>query len=406
MLRLERLLLAPVLGLTAGLALTACATTTHGATAASPTPTVVVAPASTPAKPTLPDPPQGFERDGVALGEPAGGQFVVFGDTAYYMREAPDVPALVAVGLSGARPLWSKPIATEFMSAHWTPVRVVVVDGKPRVLLSYLARLKGSGTQADSELLRVVAVDAADGTRLWTVDVDDDKMPAGTATRFSTFAPPEIVAASNDHVVIGTSDSAIVLDARTGNQRWAAAGFRPSALDGAVVVGANVSSAHAVAARNAADGKELWTNADPFDRVEALGGGLVTVIGTSSTRLLEAATGKLRATQPGNHTCAWDTDAIVVCWGYVDHVAGVEVSSGKTLWEISSATADRILPRVLSVRKGALYVTAAANGAVILDARTGKDKVTSIAVAPQLVVPGYGLILSERGGLFAYKATS
>jgi hypothetical protein len=90
----------------------------------------------------------------------------------------------------------------------------------------------------------------------------------------------------------------------------------------------------------------------------------------------------------------------------VDHVAGVEVSSGKTLWEISSATADRILPRVLSVRKGALYVTAAANGAVILDARTGKDKVTSIAVAPQLVVPGYGLILSERGGLFAYKATS
>src|SRR5581483_957210 len=154
------------------------------------------------------------------------------------------------------------------------------------------------------------------------------------------------VAANGENVVLGTEDSVIVLDARTGTQRWAAAGFRPSTLDAGVVVGANVSGAHAVAARNVSDGKDAWSNADPFDRVDALGGGLVAVVGTASTRLLEANTGKVRATLPGNHTCLWDADALVVCWSYADHVAGIEVSSGKTLWEISTATADRIVPRV------------------------------------------------------------
>jgi outer membrane protein assembly factor BamB len=230
-------------------------------------------------------------------------------------------------------------------------------------------------------------------------------MPAGPATRFSTFIPPQIVAATSDLLVIGTDDSTIVLDSRTGMQRWAAAGFRPSALDAGVVVGANVSAAHAVAARNAADGKQTWSNADPFDRVEALGGGLVTVIGSTATRLLEANTGKVRATMGGNHTCLWDAEAIVVCYTYADHVAGIEVSSGKTLWELSSTTADRIVPRILSIRRGALYVTAGGNGPVILDARTGRDRVTAVAVAPIRVVPGYGLVLSDRGGLFAYKAT-
>jgi outer membrane protein assembly factor BamB len=405
MLRLERMATVPIMIMT-GLALTACANTTHGA--AAPSPTTTVAPAPTPAKPALPDPPLGFEKDGVALGEPAGGQFAVFGETAFYVREAiaPEMPTLVAAGLSAARPLWSKPVHTDMMPAKWTQLQVVVVDGKPRVLFSYLARLKGTGTQADRELLRVVAVDATDGTRLWTVDIDDDKMPTGAATRLSTFTPPAIVAASSDHIVIGTDDSVIVLDSRTGNQRWSAAGFRPSALDAGVVVGANVSGSHAVAARNAADGKEAWTNAEPFDRVEALGGGLVTVIGTASTRLLESNTGKVRATLPGYHNCLWDADALVVCWGYTtEHVVAVEVTSGKTLWELSSATADRIVPRILSVRKGAIYATAGTNGAVILDARTGKDRITAVAVAPARVVPGYGLLLSEKGGLFSYKAT-
>jgi len=385
MLRLERLLAIPVV-LVTGFALTACANTGRGATAPKPSGSVA-APATVPAKPALPDPPLGFERDGVALGEPAGGQFAVFGETAFYVREAPEAPALVV---------------TDLLPSRWTPVHVVVIDGRPRILLSYLARLKGSGTQADREMLRLIALDATDGTRLWTVDIDDDKMPTGVSTRFSTFLPPSIVAASSDHIVIGTDDSVVVLDARNGTQRWGAAGFRPSALDAGMVIG---TSGGKVAARTAVDGKDAWSGGDAFDKVEPLGGGLVTVIGAASTRLLESNTGKVRATLQGGHTCLWDTDALVVCSGYTDHVACIEVSSGKTLWEISPATADRIIPRVLSVRKGAVYATAGPNGPVILDGRTGKDRVTSAGIAPTRVVPGYGLLLSDKGGLFSYKAT-
>jgi PQQ-like domain len=399
MLRLERLLAIPVV-LVTGFALTACANTGKAGT---PKPSGSVAPAVPPsAKPALPDPPLGFERDGVALGEPAGGQFAVFGNSAFYVREAPEAPALVAADLSASRPRWSKPVITDLLPSRWTAVHVVVIDGKARVLLSYLARLKGSGTQADREMLRIIALDAADGTRLWTVDIDDDKMPTGVSTRFSSFLPPSIVAATSDHIVIGTDDSVVVLDARNGTQRWGAAAFRPSALDAGMVIG---TSGGKVAARNAADGKDAWTSGDAFDRVEPLGGGLVSVTGPASTRLLESNTGKVRATLQGGHTCLWDTDAVVVCSGYTDHVAGIELSSGKILWEISPATADRIIPRVLSARKGAVYATAGPNGPVILDALTGKDRVTAAGIAPTRVVPGYGLLLSDRGGLFAYKAT-
>jgi outer membrane protein assembly factor BamB len=285
-------------------------------------------------------------------------------------------------------------------------MRVAVLDGKPRLFISYLARLKGSGTQGDREMLRVIALEAGDGTRLWTVDLDDDKMPAGPATRFSTFSPPSIVAATNEHVVLAIDDSAIVLDARSGTQRWSAAGFRPGALEGATVVGTSISTAgRKVSGRAAADGKEAWSNAEPFDRIDTLGSGLVTVSGTASTRLLEAKTGAVKATLAASHTCAHDSEALVVCWNFTQHLTAVDVANGKVLWELPVSSADRIMPRVASVRRGMIYATAGSNGPVILDARTGKDKVTSAAVAPSVVVPGDGLLLSSRGGLFAHRAT-
>jgi hypothetical protein len=40
--------------------------------------------------------------------------------------------------------------------------------------------------------------------------------------------------------------------------------------------------------------------------------------------------------------------------------------------------------------RGLLY-TAAGKGDVILNARTGADEVANVAIAPDLVVPGYGL---------------
>ncbi len=406
--RLERIVLAAVLGLALGPAMAACST--PKAPGAAPTPTASTPQSSaSPGKPAVPDPAIAFDRDGVALGEPADGQFAVYGDTAYYLRDdasATDIPSLVAADLTAGRPRWSKPIATDSMTDRWGPLRVAVVDGKPRLFVSYLARLKGSGTQGDRELLRVIALEAADGTRAWTVDLDDDKMPAGPATRFSTFSPPTVVAVTAEHVVLAIDDSAIVLDAKTGTQRWSAAGFRPAALEGTTVVGTSVSATGRKATgRAAADGIQAWSNADPFDKIDNLGSGLVTVTGSASTRLLEAKTGTVKATLPGGHTCAHDGETLVVCWNFTQHLAALDATNGKVLWELPDKSADRIMPAVSSVRRGMIYATAGSNGPVILDARTGKDKVTSVAIAPTLVVPGYGLVLSSRGGLFAHRAT-
>ncbi len=402
--RLERIVLAAA----TGLAVAACST--PNAPGAGPTPSASTAPPTqSPAKPAVPDPALAFDRDGVALGEPADGQFAVHGDTAYYLRDdavASDIPTLVAADLTAGRPRWSKPIATDSMSERWGPLKIAVVDGKPRLFVSYLARLKGSGTQGDRELLRVIALEVADGTRVWTVDLDDDKMPTGPSTRFSTFSPPAIVAATGEHLVLAVDDSALVLDAKTGAQRWGAAGFRPAALDGGIVVGTATSPAgRKVSGHHAADGKPAWSNTDPFDRVDALGSGLVAVAGSANTRLLEAKTGAVKATVPAHHTCAHDTEALVVCWDFTSHLAAIDAANGKLLWELPDKSADRIMPRITSVRRGVIYATAGTNGPVILDARTGKDKVTGVAVAPTLAVPGYGLVLSARGGLFAHRAT-
>lgn len=405
--RLERIVLVTALGTSLWLAVAACSTPVKPG-GPSPTPTNPGA-APSPAVPAVPDPPLAFDRDGVSLGEPADGQFTVYADTAYYMRDdlsATDIPTLIAADLVAGKPRWSKPVATDAMAAKWGPLRVAVVEGKPRVVISYLARLKGTGTQADRELLRVIALDAGDGTRLWTVDIDDDKMPQGASYRFSTFSPPSIVAFTDEHVVLGTDESVIVLDSRNGNQRWNSAGFRPSALDAGTVVGASFSgTTRKVAGRSAADGKESWSNTDPFDRVEQLGSGLVAVASTTATRLLEAKTGTVKANVAGSHTCAHDSESIVVCWRFTEHVLAIDAANGKTLWELPDTSADRIIPRVLTLRRGMIYSTAGSNGPVIIDARTGKDKVTSVVITPTRVIPGFGLVLSERGGLFAHKAT-
>jgi hypothetical protein len=137
--RLERIVLAAV----TGLAVAAC--NNPNAPGAAPTPTASnPQSAPSPAKPGVPDPALAFDRDGVALGEPADGQFAVFGDTAYYVRDdasATDIPSLVAADLNAGRPRWSKPVATDSMSDRWGPMRVAVLDGKPRLFISYLARL-------------------------------------------------------------------------------------------------------------------------------------------------------------------------------------------------------------------------------------------------------------------------
>jgi hypothetical protein len=54
-------------------------------------------------------------------------------------------------------------------------------------------------------------------------------------------------------------------------------------------------------------------------------------------------------------------------------------------------------------------LSAADNGDMILHARTGVDEVVNVSIAPDLIVPGYGLVVDDSDGddvLLAYPATS
>lgn len=67
-----------------------------------------------------------------------------------------------------------------------------------------------------------------------------------------------------------------------------------------------------------------------------------------------------------------------------------------------------VAPELHAAYRGLLY-TAADNGDVILNARTGADEVVNVAIAPDLVVPGYGLVRDDSNGdnwLLAYPATA
>ena len=369
--RLERIVLAAV----TGLAVAAC--NTPNAPGAAPTPTATN-PQTTPspAAPAVPDPALAFDRDGVALGEPADGQFAVYGDTAYYLRDDPsttDIPSLVAADLTAGRPRWSKPIATDSMTDRWGPLRVAVLDGKPRLFISYLARLKGSGTQGDRELLRVIALEASDGSRVWTVDLDDDKMPTGASTRFSTFSPPSIVAATNDHIVLAIDNSALVLDAKNGTQRWGAADFQPAALDGSIVVGTAMSPVRAQGfgpGRSRRQGGVEQRRPVRQDRRARRGSGH-----RHRLDLHPAAGGQDRRGQGHRggppHLRPRRRRADRVLELHRAHRRDGHLR-GKVLWELPDKSADRIMPRVISVRRGLIYATAGGNGPVILDARTGQ----------------------------------
>lgn len=79
----------------------------------------------------------------------------------------------------------------------------------------------------------------------------------------------------------------------------------------------------------------------------------------------------------------------------------VDPASGQLLWQLHDQD-GRMAPTVNAIWHGRIYGTTA-NGAVALDARTGKDTPTRPEAAPILVNEFGGLVLKE-GTLSSYPA--
>jgi outer membrane protein assembly factor BamB len=383
------------------------------------------------------DPPLEFSNESVRLGIVRNGLYAVHDGAAYFVDGTDD--ALVAVDLATGEPDWSEPVGDDFVG-FWGSPQVAEVDGEALVFATYGVTEEGTGTEADREMLRVVALDAADGTPVWTTDVAAADIPEAAredvlGSSASDGSPARPVAADGDHVVVSTDEGyrdafTVVLDAASGDPAWDAGDFQALALGDGVVAGlaehpeTTVGDGGQLAARSIDDGTPVWEAEDTFvpdDRTISPLGGELSAGGyvyssdgihadSEATHVFASNDGTAVATLDGRHTCVDVGEATIVC-DSGEHVVGLDRETGETLWELPDEAEGRVAPTVTAARSGVVY-TDTDNGPVILDARTGEDQVTDLTIAPDEVVPGFGLVLSDDAAtgddldLLAYPATS
>ncbi|SCL22177.1 PQQ-like domain-containing protein [Micromonospora nigra] len=328
----------------------------------------------------------------------------------------------LAYDLTKGSLLWKVPLINGPARLGNTGPMIAEVDGKPTAFLTYRVVIEGSGTISDRTVMRVASFSLADGAVGWQTDVDDERIPSD-----SGLGVDKVVAANSDHVVVSTdshdtgglgSDFTTVLDARTGKIRWSNPAFQARALDGDTVAGMRSTDYRAKAERAtiglaASDGAQRWIheNTRPSGVLGSgqLGGGLMQVYpvrGNSEGRpagLIEIKTGRevIRFEPAGTATCRYDGEAVVVCAqhggrsGETGSMAAYDATSYKLLWQLPDKAAGREAPKLSAARRGAIYGSTS-NGPIILDARTGQDKVTDLSFTPDVVIPGFGIVKSLK----------
>lgn len=377
------------------------------------------------------DPPLHFAADAVPLGTTGPGGYVVDDTAIYYVTED---GTLVSRELATGRRRLSVSFDTYDDSS---PSQPAVSDG--RVFVAYQTEVRGTGTQADRFPVRVRALDAKTGKTLWTTDL---------AQRFSDkwdarFAPaPRVFAADAEHVVVselfGLDTFTEVLTAEDGKALWKDPSFVPVAFDGQVLVGQAIQAQDYEAVppvgRAVADGSTRWTlPASPFG-----GSGLVTWDGvpeagsthqTYLTADFDGANGLdpppyvlLYRVADGKRFLGMDADIAGIQHGDCRHdglrtlvcgtdraVVAYDARSGRKLWKLPDKAAGRVAPEVTALRHGIVYGRTD-NGPVALDARTGRDKATDLAITPEYVGRGFGIAPKGEDGadqlvLYLHPAT-
>jgi outer membrane protein assembly factor BamB len=403
--RRARSAVAAVLALT--MAISACG----GSDPARPTRS---AGASGPAAPPAFDPPLAFAANAVQIQVPSG-MFQVQDAVAYLLIDK----ALAAYDLSTGTRRWSTPLTDPPVRLGNTRPMIAQVDGELTAFVVYRVLVEGSGTVPDRKVLRVASFRLADGKPGWQSDVDDKRIRAD----FSDLGVDKVVAASADHVVVSTDsydiggggpDFTAVLDARTGKVRWANPEFQARALDGDIVAGmvstpVSTGTPASTAGLAAANGSQLWVHEQTRPVGELvdgpLGGGLLLVgrVGFNSdgpNGIIEVRTGRevihLDPVSGGSHVCRYDDEGIVVCAQHLDNsggskaMAAYDTASHKRLWQLPDEAAGREAPMLSAARRGMVYGSTS-NGPLILDARTGQDKVTDLGFTPEVVVAGFAI---------------
>lgn len=310
------------------------------------------------------------------------------------------------------------------------PPYVVSLDGRQVALVGYVVTLPGRGTTPPELAVEIDAVDTQ-AKRLWSIVAP---VPVQPSSVLNGPATATFVGSSGAEVVVSVSDNsgnqypALAFDLVTQRLLWSKSTFGPIAVADGVVVGTvnSLSPAYGAQAggttgelaglslqagatvwsRNAPVAVKGWQASASTVLIEALDTN--TAPETGVLALLNASTGTQKVLETFDQTqlpwiCQFDGQTTDVCGqpaGIDDdlyigqRVFAVDGSTGRFLWMLPDQSANRIAPTVTDVYDGEAY-GGTANGALVLNARTGKDVNDSVGIMPLVVNPYVGIAYNE-----------
>ncbi|MEU5241783.1 PQQ-binding-like beta-propeller repeat protein [Streptomyces lydicus] len=273
--------------------------------------------------------------------------------------------------------------------------QVVKVSGHNLVTQSFGVTVPGKGTTPAHSAIEVVAADA-DAVRLtWRHVVELPKEFADSAqSSFKT----AMVGAHGTTAVVSVKDGdqvgVVTIDLAAGKAVWGDPHLKPVEVAAGRVIGLRSTgswSPESLQARAVRDGSTAWSKATESGTAVAAGPGLLLVQGLKAkpfgnvTAVVPTSGKELSFKVPSGHgvpgQCQFDQQSVVVCASGDSEAFGMDPHTGKVLWALPDSS-GRVAPQVTGAWHGMVYGQTEQNGPVVLDARTGKDKVTSPGAAP------------------------
>jgi hypothetical protein len=380
------------------ISLTAGCTGEGGGTSTSPTGSPSPSPSPSPTGLAWApfDPPTKFDpTPAFALGTQDRSEDVLLHGTNAFLATPTDLRAFDLTTQRMEEPIKPErpPVGGDPQEARLSPVRHTPVlaeaAGRPVVVVPYPVTIPAQGTTREAPGLDLLVVDAESRKPLPTITLDftDDAIRGDLG-----ISAASVVGVRGSVIVLSIDQGpAVVVDLTSRKTLWQNKDVRAGALLGDTVLAFTFVNESKVLGLALGDGATRWTalpKSYDFD-IAAIGPKFAVVTGADYSSAEEFyalidADGKLTNynkhapdDRQGDATCQLADTSVAVCTFLTparrSYLAAFDTVQGQELWRLPDEAARRSAPTVTAVWHGLVYGQADA-GPVVLDARTGKDK--------------------------------
>lgn len=274
-----------------------------------------------------------------------------------------------------------------------------------------VARVEGTGSQPDSDVLRASAVGAEDGSEVWSTELDiTDMVDSGRASI-------GLIQADGQRMLLRVGNAnayseAVVLSMEDGSFRQVDSDFKAQGLHGDVVTGQVAHEKHddryqAYRGEDASTGDEVWTYPypEPLDRAEVDFGDRFIVVEVDNWAAEEEVEYAVLNVADGEVVMTWSEKAGSDC---VDDMAdslvcireekgekslvSYDIASGEERWRWEDGDSRKVPDHLYAGRNGAVYIGYTVEGkTVAIDGESGDDLSGDIPFKLAEVGQGYAV---------------